>query len=211
MTDIMPAVLPHNLDQLAESLARLKGVAPLAQVDVVSDIFGDEEGLPEWEEFDFEFDLYVEPATFVVRAVELGASAVVVHARHHSAAQALQALQEYRTGSFAIKVGVALRPTDDVSVLEQFLGLYDYVQVMGIDNEGRQGEPFNPRTVELVAALRQANPSLFIQVDGHAAGHEQALAQAGANRLVEGSAILTADNPKVALKEAYTRANNGSY
>ena len=64
-----------------------------------------------------------------------------------------------------------------------------------------------PRAVELVAALRRATPDLYIQVDGHAAGHEQELAQAGANRLVEGSAILAADNPQAALKEAYNRAN----
>lgn len=207
MTDIIPAVLPHSLDQLATELVRLRGAASLVQVDVVSDIFGGEEALPEWEEFDFEFDLYVEPGTFVARAVELGASSIVVHARHASAMQAAQALQEYRQGSFAIKVGVALRPTDEASILERFVGLYDFAQVMGIDNEGNQGEPFNPQAVKLVAALRQSNPDLFIQVDGHAAGHEKELADAGANRLVEGSAIVESDDPRAALKEAYTRAN----
>jgi len=207
MTDIIPAVLPHQLDELRDTLERLKDAAPVVQIDVVSDIFGSEEALPLWGELDFEFDLYVEPATFVSRAVELGASSIIVHARHASAKQAAKALQEYRQGDFAIKVGIALRPTDDMSALESFGGLYDYVQVMGIDNEGHQGEPFDPRAVELVAALRRANPDLYIQVDGHAAGHEQELAQAGANRLVEGSAILAADNPQAALKEAYNRAN----
>lgn len=207
MTDIIPAVLPHQLDELRDALVRLKDVTPVIQVDVVSDIFAGEEGLPGWEEFDFEFDLYVEPVTFVGRAVELGASSVVIHARHKSVLEAAQLLQPYRQGDFAIRVGIALRPTDTVSVLDNFVGLYDFVQVMGIDNEGHQGEPFNLRAVELVRVLRQTNPELYIQVDGHAAGHERELAQAGANRLVEGSAILTADNPKVALKEAYTRAN----
>lgn len=207
MTDIIPAVLPHSIDQLATELAHLKGSSPVVQVDVVENIFGDEESLPLWEEFDFEFDIYVEPNLFVARAVELGASGVVVHVRHTSAHKAIESLQQYRQGDFAVRVGVALRPTDDASALEPFAGLYDYVQVMGIDNEGHQGEPFNPRAVELVAALHQANPGLYIQVDGHAAGNEKALAQAGANRLIEGSALVAADNPKVALKEAYTRAN----
>jgi len=207
MTDIIPAVLPHTVDELASSLAHLKGAGPMVQIDIVSDIFEGEEGLPEWEEFDFEFDLYIDPASFVSRAIELGASSIIVHARHESALQAAQALQEYRQGSFAIKVGVALRPTDNPSVIDNFAGLYDFVQVMGIDNEGHQGETFNPRAIELVAALRASDSSLYIQVDGHAAGNEQALAAAGANRLVEGSAILNTGDPKAAIKEAYTRAN----
>jgi len=207
MTDIVPAVLPKSFAALEESLARLVGAATKVQVDVVADIFEGQEGLPHWEEFDFEFDLYVEPGGFVMGAGELGASSIVVHARHASARAALQELQSYRGGDFAVRVGLALRPTDMPEALDAFAGLYDFVQVMGIDNEGRQGEPFNPHTIELVRALRMAHVDMPVQVDGHAAGHEHELAEAGATTLVVGSAILTADNPKSALKEAYTRAN----
>lgn len=207
MTDIIPAVLPKSFDALSSDLALLVGSAPIVQVDVVADIFAGQEGLPHWEEFDFEFDLYVEPVDFLARAIELGASGIIVHARHASARVSLELLEPHRTGDFAVRAGLALRPTDAPEALDAFAGLYDFVQVMGIDNEGKQGEPFNPRAVELVSQLRAVYPSLYIQVDGHAVGHERELARAGANRLVIGSAVVRSDDPHAALKEAYTKAN----
>lgn len=183
------------------------GVSSVVQIDVVKDIFAGRESLPMWEECDFEFDIYIEPGAFVARAVELGAQAVVVHVRHATCGEALQVLQEYRGGDFATMVGLALQPTDTPEALAPYAGLYDYVQVMGIDNEGKQGEPFDPRVVELVRTLRAAHPALMIQVDGAAAGHIEELVHAGAQCIVVGSAIIRADNPKAVYKEMYNKAN----
>ena len=207
MIQIIPAILPKSWGQLTDDLGRVEGLSPMVQLDVVKNIFDGHEALPLWEELDFEFDIYLEPAEFVERALELGASRIVVHARHATARAALELLQPQRGGTFATAVGIALRPTDTPDVLLAFDGLYDFVQVMGIDHEGQQGEPYNAAATELVRALHAAQPELFIQVDGHAAGHEQELADAGAQALIVGSAILGAEDPKVAYKEIYTRAN----
>ena len=207
MIEIIPAILPKSWGELEMGLEKLAGLSPLVQIDVVKDIFGGHESLPMWEEYDFEFDIYVEPMTFVERALELGASAVVVHARHNTVRAALEVLQKNRGGEFATAVGLALRPADTPEVLQAYAGLYDYVQVMGIDHEGRQGEPYDPLVAELVRALRAAHPELLIQVDGAAAGHVAALVQAGATKLVIGSALLGADSPKAAYKALYNTAN----
>ena len=207
MINIIPAVLPKNLAELEEGLRVLKGLSPLVQVDVIADIFAGQESLPLWEEFDFEFDLFVEPAPFVTRALELGASRIIVHARFASAREALERLQNSRGGEYPVLVGVALRSIDTLAALEPFAGLYDFVQVMGISNEGQQGQDFDPHALGLVRALRAADPQLPLQVDGHAAGHERELVEAGATRLIVGSAILDADDPRAAYKEIYNRAN----
>jgi ribulose-phosphate 3-epimerase len=140
--------------------------------------------------------------------VALGASRVVVHAAQEGAQEALARLQQYRAGDYAVAVGVALRAHDEALVAQGFEGLVDYVQVMGIAHEGRQGEPFDPQALELVRALRAAYPALVIQVDGGvSAKSARALSAAGANRLVAGSAILGSDDPKGAYKAVYTEAN----
>ena len=207
MIDVIPAVLPHNWSELEEGLRRVRSLAPLVQIDVVKDIFAGREFLPMWEELDFELDLYIDPEEFAARAVGLGASRVVVHERQQKARRALEVLKPLRGCDYPTAVGLALRPSDLPAALDSYAGLFDYVQVMGIDKEGEQGQEFDPRAIELVRSLRAAHPALFIQVDGHAAGHEGELARAGASRLVVGSAIVRADNPEAAFKEIYTRAN----
>ncbi|OGC87126.1 hypothetical protein A3D70_00970 [Candidatus Adlerbacteria bacterium RIFCSPHIGHO2_02_FULL_54_18] len=208
MIEIIPAVLPRSIVELREGLSVLKGVSALVQIDIVADILGSEEALPMWEEFDFEFDIFLDhPERIVEQCVALGGSRIVVHAGHSGAREALEALQPRRDGEYAVATGLGLAVFDTLDTLEPFAGLYDFVQVMGIVNEGRQGEPFDEHAVSLTRALRAAYPQLFIQVDGHTAGHEQVLAEAGANRLIVGSAILGADDPKRAYEEVYTRAN----
>jgi ribulose-phosphate 3-epimerase len=139
--------------------------------------------------------------------VGLGAARIIVHAAGGEAHEALKALQAYRAGDFAVEAGIALRSSDTPEALEGFEGLYDYVQVMGIEHEGQQGQPADPRAVELVRALREAHPDLPIQVDGGVnAEHIPALVEAGASRLVAGSAVFGVDNPAAALKELGTIA-----
>src|ERR1043166_2934952 len=106
MIEIIPAVLPKSWAELEAGLERLRGVSPVVQVDVVKDIFEGRESLPQWEEFDFEFDLFVEPAPFVPRALELGASRIIVHERFASARAAIDFLQPYRGGDFAVAIGL---------------------------------------------------------------------------------------------------------
>ncbi len=211
MIEIIPAILPKSLRGLEEGLVRLQHVAPLVQIDLVGqNVLAGQEAPPLWEEFDFEFDIMLpNPAAEVAQAVELGASRIVVHASASSAREALDYLQPYRSGAFPILVGIALSSTSRPDELKAFEGLYDYVQVMGIAHIGKQGEPFDERAIETVKTLRAAYPSLVIQVDGAAAVHPKELVEAGANRLVVGSAIINADNPGSALKSLYNKANVG--
>ena len=79
---------------------------------------------------------------------------------------------------------------------------------MGIGRVGRQGEPFEPHSLALIERLRKRYPDLTIQVDGGVTMETaRSLVQAGANRLVVGHAIFTADNPEEAYNALYTEAN----
>lgn len=209
MIDIIPAVLPKSFKELEQGLERLQGVAPLVQIDLVgTNVLAGREAPPLWEEFDFEFDIMLpQPEAEVARCIELGASRVVVHASVATAGEALQFLQPYRSGDYAVAVGVALSSTAAPDELKRFEGLYDYVQVMGIERVGSQGQPFDARVLDTIKNLRASYPNLVIQVDGAAATHPQELVEAGASRLVVGSAVINAPNPKEALKALYNKAN----
>jgi ribulose-phosphate 3-epimerase len=211
MTDIIPAILPSSLEDLEQHLLRLKGAASFIQIDlVVENVLKGEEAIPLWEEFDFECDIMLpHPEREVQTCVDVGASRIVVHANATTAQEALKALQMYRSGDYSVKVGIALQSHDTPDVLAVFVGLYDYVQVMGIDHIGKQGEPPDPhhKEVELIRALRSQFPSLCIQVDGAAAAHPHELVGAGADRLIVGAAVVNADDPKAALRALYTEAN----
>jgi ribulose-phosphate 3-epimerase len=207
--EIIPAVLPKTWEELEKGLSKVVGLSPLVQIDLVGvDIFAGREAIPMWEEFDFEADIMLPNPEKVVReCIDIGAARVVIHAEAPTARQALEMLQETRVGEFGVGVGVALAAHDTPEELKKFDGLYDYVQVMGIDHIGKQGEPFNPIAIELIKNLRAQSPMLIIQVDGAAASHVRELAEAGANRLIVGSAIIKADNPLSVFQKLSTEAN----
>lgn len=209
---IIPAVLPKSFAELEEGLERLRGIAREVQVDLVGrNVLDAVVAMPLWQDFDFELDIMLpDPRVALDSALELGASRIVVHAQNEHAKEALVALQNLRDGNYPTTLVVSLPAHAGPEVLDEFVGLYDAVQVMGIDHEGKQGEPPDPhgKTVELLQRIRAIYPALPLQVDGGVrANNARALAVAGADRLIVGSAIVRADDSKAAYNELYTVAN----
>ena len=203
MIEIIPAILEHSVADVHAQLERLQGVSPVVQIDLVGKNFlSGEDAMPLWDEFDFEFDLMLpHPDAEIEHCVALGSSRIVVHAHDSGAHEALLAIQHLRGGTYATEAGIALAAGDTPDALQSFLGLYDYVQVMGIAREGSQGQPFDERALALIQNLRDAHPARIIQVDGGVdRTNVAALVEAGASRLVVGHAIRNAINPKAELQ-----------
>lgn len=213
MTTIVPAVLPVDFEDLAGHLERVVGLAPEVQIDVVDGVFAstttwpyrdrdsfehilsEEEGLPHWDEFEFEVDIMAHAATeAALEWVRAGASRVVVHAESPDHKAALEALQTFREGEAAIAVAIAIGLDTPIDALESLAHFADGIQVMGIAHVGKQGEPFDARALMRVREVRDRFPSHAISVDGGVTPTTAlALAQAGATRLVSGSAIFEGD------------------
>lgn len=219
MIEIIPAILPKNIGDIRGKLSLIRELVTMVQIDlcdgnfvsaqtwpyngtdtqVYEKIMSEEEGLPFWDEFDFEFDLMVKDAASQFDTfIRLGARRLVFHFEAED--QTDDAFKQFLEGidlyaREMVSIGVAINTTTDPELLFSLIPHIDFVQCMGIEKIGRQGEPFDQRVLEQLRTLREKYPELPLAVDG-AVSIENAhdLVAAGATRLVVGSAIWQSDD-----------------
>src|SRR3989338_8353253 len=201
MNEIIPAILPKNYEELKNKIALVRGVALVVQVDICDGIFvksvtwpfpddqhfsailNEEEGMPFWEDIDVYTKLGPKRIIFHLEAV-----GIVEEFQHF-----LEGIDNYIRDS--IQIGVAIRPNTVTTKIFPLINYIDFVQVMGIDHEGMQGEEFDEKCLEHIKTLKEKFPDLIISVDG-GVNFETAeeILDAGADRLVIGSAIFNTDD-----------------
>lgn len=217
--EVLPAILVPTFKEIEEHLARVQGMAPYVQLDVCDGMFvpmrtwpmhvGDteeferiveeHEGLPFRDVFDFEVDLMVhQPEVALEQWSRLGVGRAVFHA---ASKYDLNALKRIAFDN-EIELGVAVMPNVDMAQLAPFMNHVDYVQVMGIEHIGKQGEPFSEEAISTVRSIRECYPNAIIQIDGGVtAGVAPNLIAAGANRLASGSFIFSSNDPATAITQ----------
>lgn len=207
MIEIIPAIMPKSYEDLAEKMGLFAGVVPLVQLDIMDGKFvpartwpyypGDQhferivtedEGMPEWEFIDFEADLMVEnPEEAVSKWVSAGARRIIVHVESMTDFEAVR----NSVPQDLVELGLALNTTTPLESIEAYMQDIDFVQCMGIEKIGFQGEAFDERVLAQVRNIRSRYLEMPISIDG-AVNYEtaRALVDAGATRLVSGSTIL---------------------
>lgn len=155
--------------------------------------------LPFAEKIKYEFDLMVrEPEADLKKFQKLGASRLIIHANSIGDRDFFNKEIE----SLGTKWGIAFLATDNVKSWSEEILKADFVQLMGIENIGYQGQPFDPRTLDQVLHIKQIKPNAIISVDGGInldTAHE--LAQIGVTRVVSGSVVFGANNPSVSIED----------
>ena len=139
--------------------------------------------------------MIVDPDRYLEQFKNAGAASITVHyeacTHLHRTIQAIKNL-----GCIA---GVALNPHTPVSVLDDIIEDLDLVLIMSV-NPGFGAQKFIPNTYRKVRALKAMaagrNDSLYIEIDGGVnLGNSSALINAGANVLVAGNFVFTAESP----------------
>ena len=103
-------------------------------------------------------------------------------------------------GEKVVELGLALNPDTSLDTILPYMEKIDFVQCMGIARIGYQGQPFDERVLTQINQLRVKYPNLPISVDGGVNIETAALLkQAGATRLVAGSAIFGASDVSEAI------------
>lgn len=95
-----------------------------------------------------------------------------------------------------MKVGLAIKPGTTVEELAPWAGQIDMALVMTVE-PGFGGQKFMEDMMPKVSWLRSQFPSLDIEVDGGVGPSTiHKCAEAGANMIVSGSAVVSSDDPR---------------
>ena len=157
-------------------------------------ILNEQEGMPFWEDIEYEFDLMINRAhDNFDNFLKLGAKRIIFHI------EAEGDLIEFRDFLEAIdlyirehtRIGIAINidtPIEDLKILVPHI---DFIQCMGIAQIGKQGEPFDERVQEKIKTLKSLYPELTMSVDGGIdIEMAEKLIDIGVDRLAIGSAIF---------------------
>ncbi len=216
MTQVVPAVIPRNKEQMIEEIKKVSGFAKLVQIDISdgkftpfktwpfngqdADYFAklktEEEGLPMWEEIDYEFHLMIQdPEEYVEGFIHAGANSIIVQVE---AVKDLQKILDLCRQN-EVSLGVAIKPKTDLDKITTIADQIDFIQVMGSDLLGKHGEPLDDRAVEKVKQLQELYPDKTIAIDiGVNMETRDLLVNSGVDKIVSGSFILNSDDPEEA-------------
>ncbi len=215
MVEIIPAILPQSFDEIVEKVARVKGLVNLVQVDICDGRFvpsvtwpykadpgeferitKEEDGMPAWQEVNYEFDLMVdEPEKSVEGWVAAGATRIILHAEAKGdIGKAIEILKGRVEVGLALNIETPINAIGDpkFSVGE---GSLQFIQLMGIDRVGFQGQEFDARVIEKIVEVKKLHPNYPVSIDGGVSlENAKQLVDAGADRLVVGLAIFNSSD-----------------
>jgi ribulose-phosphate 3-epimerase len=226
-TEIIPAIMASSYEDLAEKVAAVIGIAKIVQIDAMDGKFVDakswpyiksedkdfikiikqDEGLPEWQDFDFEIDLMIRDVeNEASKWIAAGASRLVIHYKSEPEEIIKRTLRDSKEKGVEVILDFEL----DMEVEEIIKILHNFekdsieldgIQIMGIDKIGFQGEKFDHKVLSYVKEIHKEFPDLCISVDGGVKPeYARPLADAGVTRLVVGSAIYGASSPRDAYE-----------
>lgn len=212
---VIPAILPDSYEELEDKVELVKSLVPVVQIDICDGhytpyptwpykkhdenfdaIQREEKGLPFWEDVNFEIDLMVvRPEELLAEWVQAGAARIVLHV--DSTEKLGECIEELHG---KVEIGLAVQIGTDLEKITPHIEKIQFIQCMGIAHIGKQGEPFDPRVLDVITAIKTKFPGTLISVDG-GVNEESAssLSEAGVERLVVGSALYTAHNIPQAL------------
>ena len=220
MIDIIPAVLEKDYESMKNKISLIRGVAPVVQIDLCDGIFvstktwpfstggfqdtkflriiNEEEGMPFWQDIEFEFDLMVADAieNFAIYT-KLGPKRIIFHIESvgnlDEFKDFLEGMDVYTRDT--IEIGIALKPSTPNEKIFSLVNYIDFIQCMGNDKIGEQGMELDEKVYEKIKELREKYPDLPIAVDiGVNENTAPLLVEAGVTKLVAGSMIFKSDD-----------------
>ncbi len=219
MVEIVPAVIPKNLEMVREQFSKVLGLSKKVQMDVVDGYYAPpttwpfnpgqmeellqmvrgEERFPFINDFELEVDMLVlHPVEYISDFLSIGVKNFIIHI---DSTDHIQVCIETIKNADS-KVGLGIKPSGDISTLLSFLPQADFVQFMGNDKVGYNQVVLDESVLPKIKNFHQMHPSVPIQVDiGVNFDTAPKLIAAGATRLVSGSAIFNENDVKSAIEK----------
>src|SRR3989344_9263499 len=160
MAEIIASILSlgYTYENMKDKIAQLRGLVSTIQIDISDGIFTNsitwpfvsggmedfhfqriingEEGLPYWEDVDFELDLMVKGAVENFDLyLKLGSKAILFHVE---AMEDLEEFKDFLQGidiyvRDVVEIGIAFKPSTQLEKIFPLIPYVDFVQLMGND------------------------------------------------------------------------------
>ncbi len=100
-----------------------------------------------------------------------------------------------------MKVGIGVKPKTNVDVILPYVEKADMILIMTVE-PGFGGQKFMADMMPKVEKIRELFPEMDIEVDGGVGpSNIEVAAQAGANMIVSGTAIVKSKDPKKSIRD----------
>lgn len=222
MIEIIPAIIPQDLNIVREKFSKVLGLVKKVQMDIVDGQYAPvktwpfieknsddlmklsrgEEKFPLVDNFILEVDMMIfHPIEYLSDFISLGAKSFVIHI--DSTDHIRECLDTVKNSG--CEAGLGIKPSVDVDLLQPFLPQTDFIQFMGSDQVGRSGIELDNSVINKIKYFHDRHPSVEIQVDiGVNEETIPKLKETGVSRFVSGSSIFNTPN----IKEAIVRLQN---
>jgi len=227
--ELIPAIISKNFDDLEQKIKLIEPYVSAVQLDIMDGIFVDNKTWPYFDGQAVEdlgklkCKVFLEAHLMIDRPQEVINLWLVMPKMkrlilHWEALEKIHGheMTPYKTSAtpgFPVvdlaeevhknnkELGVALNPDTPISVLDMFIEDVDLVLLMSV-NPGFAGQEFIEKVIPKISALRQKYPDVKIEVDGGiSAENVGAVAKAGADILVAGSAIFESGEIRIAVEK----------
>lgn len=208
---IIPAILPKNFSEIEDKVSLIKGVSKTVQIDICDGSFvpsitwpyikhdknfeailREDRGMPEWESFDYEFDLMIKnPSEDDARKwLSAGSSRIILHIE---SSDNLDQIISILSG--LVEIGIAINLSTKSEEMKKYADKIQFIQIMGIKKIGFQGQKFEPDTLDKIREMKMLFPDLPIQIDGGITLENASLLKHnGVDSIVVGSSLFESDN-----------------
>ena len=217
MIKIIPAVIPQNLDIVRERFGKVLGLVEKVQMDIVDGDYAPvktwpfvdknskdlmrlvhgEEKFPYIDDFVLEVDMLIKhPIEYISDFILIGAKSFVVHIdSDDNLKECIEIIKNAEC-----QIGLGIKPSGDISLLESFLPQADFVQFMGNDRVGYNGVELDENVLIKISEFHKKYSSVPIQIEiGVNEETIPRLKEAGVSSFISGSAIFNAPDIKETL------------
>ena len=182
MIEIIPAIIPQNLNVAREKISLVRDLVKKIQIDIVDGKYanttswpfnGDqfeevikmvrgEENFPFIKELEMELDLFVmHPIEYLSDFISMGFKSFVIHI--DSTDHVTECIDTLKYAN--CKVGLGIKPSIETSYLYPHLTKIDFIQFMGNDRVGYNGVSLDENVLIKISNFHNDHPSIPIQTD----------------------------------------------